>query len=272
MRPPEIRVSVIIATYNQKDYLLEAMESVLHQTVLPYEIVVADDHSTDGSQELIRDYLVRCPGRVKAVFQNENVGIPKNRNSALRQASGNYVAFLDGDDRFLPFKTERELEAIRKSRAFPCVYSNVRFIDGGGRFLRPRDSSPQPSGNIFSHVARGSFGLLRSLLIPRFALERWGGFDERFPYYDGFELTLRLAKHCEFLYLAEPLVEKREHRLSASKSLGTKASLRDLKGIYQKIFPWVQDLPPLERWGLKWIWTQRFLNLRLQGLWGPVIV
>src|SRR5207302_1638938 len=97
------KVSVIITSYNQQEYLREAIESAIDQTVAAFEIIVADDHSTkDGSIETIREYAARYPRLVRGLFQEENVGIPKNRNSALRMVKGDHVAILDGDDRLLP--------------------------------------------------------------------------------------------------------------------------------------------------------------------------
>src|SRR5436309_16084799 len=106
MIPP--RVSVIITSYNQQEYLREAIESAIDQTVATFEVIVAADHSTkDGSIETIRQYAARYPGLVRGLFQEQHVGIPKHRNSALGVVKGNYVAILDGDDRLLPGFVER---------------------------------------------------------------------------------------------------------------------------------------------------------------------
>src|SRR5207237_7102387 len=109
--PPQI--SLIITSYNQQEYLREAIESAIDQTLAAFEIIVADDHSTkDGSIETIREYAARYPGLVRGLFQEENVGIPKNRNSALRMVKGDHVAILDGDDRLLPRSIERHRAAL----------------------------------------------------------------------------------------------------------------------------------------------------------------
>lgn len=142
MKSHDFRVSVIITSYNQKDYLIEAIESVINQTISPYEIIIADDHSIDGSVELIRDYIDHYPGWIKGIFQKENVGIPKNRNAALCQIMGDWVAILDGDDRFLPHKLEREMETLQNYPVARCVYSNVSIIDTKG-FPMCLQSPPQ---------------------------------------------------------------------------------------------------------------------------------
>ena len=128
MKADDYRISIIITSYNKRDYLVEALDSVVGQTLPPHEIIVADDASTDGSQDTIRDYMHRYPDLVRGIFQPENVGIPKNRNAALRTVTGNYVGILDGDDTFVPHKLERQVEAMRKLPGARAVYSNFRRV------------------------------------------------------------------------------------------------------------------------------------------------
>jgi glycosyltransferase involved in cell wall biosynthesis len=259
----DFRVSVIITSFNHKKYLIEALESVINQTLKPYEIIVADDSSTDGSVELIQDYINSYDGWIKGVFQEKNVGIPKNRNAALHQVKGNYVAILDGDDRFFPQKLQRELEALQKYPAASCVYSNLLFIDSNGQSLYIRDQEEQPSGDIFAYVAQGTFGLLRSMVIDYNLLQEVGFLDERFPKYDGFDLTVHLAKRSQFAYVQEPLVEKREYPSSDSKSLKAKEHLHDLEGIYKKMLPYLENLPVIQKKSITEQWVHRLSQLQI---------
>src|SRR5436309_7061449 len=205
MIPP--RVSVIITSYNQQEYLREAIESAIDQTVAAFEIIVADDHSTkDGSIETIREYVERCPGLVRGLFQEENVGIPKNRNSALRMVKGDYVAILDGDDRLLPGFIERHGAALTSNPQAHVSYSNRYDINQHGE-RRTHDRDPQPSGDVLAYIARGRKGILRSM-VAKYDLVKTAGFlDENHYHYDGFILTLRLAKLTPFVYLPDPLME-----------------------------------------------------------------
>jgi len=262
----DFRISVIITSFNQKNYLIEAIESVINQTVKPYEIIIADDSSTDGSVELIQDYISSYDGWINGVFQEKNVGIPKNRNAALRQVKGNYVAILNGDDRFLPQKLERELEALQKYPAASCVYSNLIFIDSNGQSLYIRDQEEQPSGDVFAYVAQGTFGLLRSMVIDYTLLQEFGFLDERFPKYDGFELTVYLARRGKFAYIQEPLLEKRKYPSSDSKSLKVKEHLHELEGIYKKMLPHLENMPVLQKKNLTEIWVQRLSQWQISDL------
>ena len=189
------KVSVVITSYNQKLYLMEAVDSVLGQTYPVHEIIVADDGSTDGSVEVVKDLMHKYPDRIIGVLNPRNQGIPKNRNTGLERVTGEYVYILDGDDRFLPQNIERMLDFLEQNPGYQCVYSNLKFMDAEGRLLFLRYQDDQPSGEIFFEIAMGKFGILRNMIIDYSLLRQVGFMDERFPRYDGFELTVRLAKH-----------------------------------------------------------------------------
>ncbi len=259
MNAKQKKVSVVITSYNHKKYLIEAIESVIHQTVKVHEIIIADDHSTDGSIETIQDYMNRFPGWIKGVFHKENIGIPKNRNSALRKVTGNYVAILDGDDLFLPRNVEKMMEALENDSK-ECVYGNIRIINSEGELIRIRDQKKQPTGNIFYEIALGKFGILRNMIINFALLQDIGFLDERFPRYDGFDLTVRLAKHCHFAYVFEPLAEYRVHPTSDSKPLKAIDHLNDLGGIYKKMRHSLKDLSEDERTEIETAWYQILLR------------
>ncbi len=257
------KVSVVITSYNQKEYLIEAINSVIQQTVSPHEIIIADDCSTDGSTELIGEYMEQYPGWIRGVFQQRNAGIPVNRNAGLCHVTGDYVSILDGDDRFAPHKIEYEIYALQAHPQAKCVYSNVQFTTPDGHLMGVRDLTTQPSGNIFSAIARGKFGLPRSMLINYQLLTEIGFFDERFPKYDGFDLTLQLAARSQFIYLSDPLVYYRVHESSDSSTLNARAHLHDLELIYQKLTPLLSELSPNEQSQIHQAWSKRLFRWRI---------
>jgi glycosyltransferase involved in cell wall biosynthesis len=240
MEPMEFRVSVVITSYNQREYLKQALDSVIGQSLPPYEIIVADDASSDGSQELIEFYMDRYPGLVKAILHRENRGIPRNRNSALGQVEGDYVGILDGDDLFVPDKLERQYRALRLMPGARAVYGNFKKIDPQGRPLGLKWTKNQPQGNIFPEVACLKFGLLRTLVADYRAVKAAGLLDENYGHYDGLWLTIKLAQFCKFAYVHEPLVLKREHAQGWSKDKRRKASgefLRELSRMHRDLQP-----------------------------------
>ena len=263
MLPPQ--VSVIITSYNQQEYLREAIESAVDQTVAAFEIIVADDHSTkDGSIETIREYAARYPGLVRGIFQEKNVGIPKNRNSALLMVRGDYVTILDGDDRLLPRFIERHGAALIANPQAHVSYSNRYDINHlGERRLHDRD--PQPSGDVLPYIARGRKGILRSM-VAKYDLVKVAGFlDENHYHYDGFVLTLRLAKLTPFVYLADPLMEKRDHAGGTSKGISFSEKERCFHDLLAEVMRVTAELPEKEKRAIRRNWLEQISKVSIKA-------
>jgi glycosyltransferase involved in cell wall biosynthesis len=263
MIPP--RVSVIITSYNQQEYLREAIESAIDQTVAAFEIIVADDHSTkDGSVETIREYTAKHPGLVRGFFQEKNVGIPKNRNGALRMVRADYVAILDGDDRLLPRFIERHGVALIANPQAHVSYSNRYDIDQRGE-RRSHDRDSQPSGDVLAYIARGRKGILRSM-VAKYDLVKAAGFlDENHYHYDGFILTLRLAKLTPFVYLPDPLMEKREHAGGTSKGISFSEKERCFQDVFAEVMRVTDELPEKDKRTIRKNWLEKILELSVKA-------
>jgi glycosyltransferase involved in cell wall biosynthesis len=205
-----VKISVIITSYNQKEYLKEAIESVLGQTYKPFEIVVCDDASQDSSQELIRDYEHKYPGLVRGILHEKNLGIPKNRNSGLKAVQGDMVTWLDGDDIFKPRKLELELKYYLESPGAKWVYSQVEVLDlcTGETYNRYNVAY---AGSIFYEVIGNVGRDPRNPLVDYQSLKKIGFFDEKLNMYEDFDLCLRLAKHYDCTYCSTPLMQYRMH-------------------------------------------------------------
>jgi glycosyltransferase involved in cell wall biosynthesis len=257
----DFRVSIIITSHNQRDYLVQALESVMAQTLRSHEIIVADDASSDGSQEVIRRYAQRHPGWIKYLFQERNVRTPKNRNAALLRVSGNYVGILDGDDLFAPDKLQLQYQALRALPGARAVYSNFRGVDAAGRLLRRRYREPQPQGDIFPTVAIGNFGLLRTLVAEYRAVREAGFMDERFPGYDGLWLTIKLSSFCRLAYVHKPLVYKRDYPTSVSKRRAMADKMGQLSGVYRALQPLLGRVDRPTAQAIRKVWQRRFAYL-----------
>lgn len=253
------RVSLVVTSFNQKAYLAEAVESVVAQTRPVHELILVDDGSSDGSQELIRGWEARLPDRVIAVLQPSNAGIPRARSAGLKRATGDLVGVLDGDDRLLPGFAERLVAALERDPAAGCVYSNVEFVDAAGRRLRDRDLEAQPSGAVFSHVAAGAMGLMRSLLARRELVAEAGYLDEAFPKYDGFVLTLRLARRTPFAYVFEPQAQYRVHAAGDSRTFGPRAQLGYLEDVRREVERVMAEAPDADVAAIRHAWWWRLL-------------
>lgn len=224
------KISVVIISYNQKEYLKEAIESVLNQTYRPFEIIVCDDASKDGSVDLINYYERKFPGLVKGIFHEKNIGIAKNRNSGLSTVQGDLVTWLDGDDIFRPRKLELESGHYEHDPDVRWVYSQVIEIDVKNSEIRGRYKGFL-EGIIFDEVVSMLGYAPRNPLVEFEVLKQVGFFDEDMELYEDFDLCLRLAKFYKCSYCPEPLMEYRIHRGGIHKTLSDKhvANLQKLR-------------------------------------------
>ena len=130
-------VSIITPLYNGKNYIVSTMESVIDQTYKNWEMIIVDDGSTDGSKELVEEFLSnRKESRIKLFENPSNLGISATRNSGLEKAKGQYICFLDSDDLWDQNKIEKELsflqEVRKKDTKAAFVYCGCRIIDEKG--------------------------------------------------------------------------------------------------------------------------------------------
>jgi len=267
----DFRPSIVISSYNQKEFLIEAVESVLSQTLCPYEILIPDDGSTDGSQTLIRSYEQKYPNLIKGVLQKQNIGIPRNRNEALKIVKGNYVGILDGDDLFEPNKLEKQFEKLKENPDANAVYGNFLIFNEQSNSSKLKWKQRRAEGDVLSTVAKIQTGILRTLIV-KYDLVRTAGFmDCRLPIYDGLWLIIQLAAMCQFTYIDEVLVRKRDHEASVSKGIDKSGQYSDLALIYKMLMPLLInkiDIEIIE--DIDVIWKKRLRNLRGVDLLGSI--
>ena len=261
MQLEDFRASIIITSYNGRDYLVEAVESVMAQTLHPHEIIIADDCSSDGSREIIRSWEIQHPGWIKGVFQQKNVGIPKNRNSALRTVTGNYVGILDGDDAFMPCKLEQQFKALNAVPGSKVVYSNYRCVTTSGVELSRRYKEPQPQGEVLAEVASLNYGIPRTMLADYTAVKAAGLMNGQYPKLDGLMLSIELASRCKFAYSHEILVNKKEYPESDSRQNTLLDILHDHVGIHRDIQPLLSVLDQSTIDSVNMHWYNRLATL-----------
>jgi len=201
------RVSVVIPTYNRKSVLLESIASVQNQTVRELEILVCDDGSTDGSSDAV-GLLMQRDARIRWI-PGEHSGYPGiSRNRGIRAAAGEWIAFQDSDDLWLPQKLERQLripDSISDAR-FIYSYAVTQFPDGSRKRMTPFRVRRQ--GRVFETLLLHSVIQTPTVLVRRDALDQAGLFDEqmKLTIAEDYELYLRLAAEFSFYFVAEELV------------------------------------------------------------------
>lgn len=154
-----MKISVAIAAYNAAEYLREAIESVLAQTLSPYEIVVVDDGSTDDTAQVCRSF-----GERVRYFYRENDGTAGigARWQSINESRGDWIALLDHDDRWLPAKLERQCEAVKTFPETGVVFTKFRNIDDHGNPLDPT-TAPAATGEMRQYNSHDALHhLLRS--------------------------------------------------------------------------------------------------------------
>jgi glycosyltransferase involved in cell wall biosynthesis len=199
-------VSVMVTSFNQRDDLLRAVNSVLGQTYGNIQIVIADDFSTkDDSRSIISDLELKHNGKIKAVLQPSNLGISKNKVAGFRACDGVYLTYLDGDDYYFPEKIEKEVAALISNPGANVVYSNFAFAneDGSVRRLWNRFNSTMPEGNIFAEVYSRAFPnntVFRCELIEKKLFERINYFDESLSAFEDWDARIRFTQDAVVAY------------------------------------------------------------------------
>jgi glycosyltransferase involved in cell wall biosynthesis len=196
-------VSVIIPTYNRKTMLQEAVASVLAQSFRDFELIVVDDGSTDGTAADLRS---RCEARLR-VLEQARRGVAAARNLGVRAARGEYIAFLDSDDTWLPRKLERQMDFMRAGPRRISQTEEIWIRDG--RRVNPMKKHRKPSGDVFRASLELCLVSPSAVLMTRELFEEAGGFDESFEVCEDYDLWLRIAQNHAIDLLPELLVVKR---------------------------------------------------------------
>lgn len=245
-----MRISVYIPSYNQKGYLVEAVDSVLAQTLKPFEVIIIDDCSTDGSREVIEGYRAKYPELVKPVYHERNTGIARARVDALNEVTGDYVTYVDGDDRFLPTKLEKEAAALKKDPGAGIAFSNFYYMDEAGERTGVwAETENPPEGYVFKEVFARDYpkgSLFRKELVDYKAWRGIGFHDPALEIYEDYDMKIRLTKRLKTVYTGEPLSEYRIGSGGLSRA-GFDKYQKSLKYIFDKNRPLLDDLRPEEK-------------------------
>jgi glycosyltransferase involved in cell wall biosynthesis len=235
-------ISVVIPTYNRRALLLEAVDSVRAQTFADWELIVADDGSTDGSGDAVealhdpRIRVLRLPRVGRAAVA---------RNAGVGAARGEWVAFLDSDDRWEPHKLAVQLDLTRAAGA-RWSFTGVTLVNEAGLPVPLRAGRFQAlSGRILPELLQLQTGVMMpTLMVSRALLEEVGGFEESLRMRDDLDLVLRLAAREPVLAVDQTLTRLREHtgRMTAAAASPHEATFR----VYERFLQRERD-PALRR-------------------------
>lgn len=198
----EYTVSVVIPVFNRKDLVSRALHSVLNQTLPVDEIIVVDDGSMDGAEQIIPKQFptVRC-------VRQDHQGVSAARNLGVRMATGNWIAFLDSDDAWAKKKLARQIEALRLQPGHLLCHTNEIWIRNSVR-VNPMKKHQKKGGWIFQHCLPRCAISPSAVLIKKALFDEVRGFDETLPVCEDYDLWLRICSRYPVLYLDDPLTIK----------------------------------------------------------------
>jgi glycosyltransferase involved in cell wall biosynthesis len=208
-------VSVIIPTYNSASYLPQALDSVFNQTFQDYEIIVVDDGSTDETEQVLVPYR-----ELIKYIRKENRGPASARNVGIKHSKGDYIAFLDADDIWLPDKLQSQIGFMKKNPEIQVLFTDCAIFDHQGLIMPSiKERYKVASCVTFEELLTEHFVAMSSIIVKRSCLEEIGLFDETLIGAEDYNLYLRLARKFQFMYLDRVLVYHRKHEKSLSKCL-----------------------------------------------------
>jgi glycosyltransferase involved in cell wall biosynthesis/SAM-dependent methyltransferase len=198
--------AIIITTYNHADYLREALDSCMQQTMAVDEVIVVDDGSTDNPAAIVEKYHdVR-------LIRQDNQGLAAARNTGLSATKAAFVTFLDADDRLLPEAIEVGVRHLESRMRTAMTYGAYRVIDKAGKPISGKMHNPVPGNPYLEFLRRGNFISMHATVVyRRDNLVEIGGFDEKLRACEDYELFLRITKSSSISSHDKLVAEYRKH-------------------------------------------------------------
>jgi len=197
-----MKISVVIPTYNRCELLQRALRSVFSQNRLPAEVIVVDDGSTDETVAMLNKVFPQ----VITVHQ-ANGGVSRARNLGIQHASGDWLAFLDSDDEWLPGKLHQQLSALADNLDHKICHTEEQWIRNGIR-VNPAKQYAKKGGWIFSDCLALCAISPSTAMIHRSVFDDIGTFDENLPACEDYDLWLRISAKYPVLLIEEPQIRK----------------------------------------------------------------
>lgn len=235
-------IAVLISAYNEEDFIVECVQSVLRQTKvgLVHEVVIVDDGSEDATPRLI-DQLA-CSHNIVRTIRQRNQGLAAARNTGLTQSEGEWVCFLDGDDKWAADKLEQQWAAATEKEEIALWYTDTRKFGDEERRVRVRGLPEDRQQALIEYFRRDCPIIPSTVMVRRNAFRQVGMFDPELRYAQDTEMWARIIASYSVRRLPEPLVFRRAHSGSLSSDFFTK--VRYKKRVSKKL---VRRYPVLRR-------------------------
>ena len=197
-----MKISAIIPTFNRIDLLKRAIDSVLNQSIKPYDIIVVDDGSTDGTSDMIQQ-------KYKSIklIQQKNSGVSAARNNGIKNAQGNWIALLDSDDEWKKNKLEEQVNKLTDNPKYEFCHTNEIWIRNGIR-VNQKKRHKKYGGFIFDKCLDICRISPSSVLFNKNIFNHVGWFNDKLPICEDYDLWLRITAEFEILFIDKPLIVK----------------------------------------------------------------
>jgi glycosyltransferase involved in cell wall biosynthesis len=227
-------VSVVVPTFNRARLLPEALDSIFAQTCRPLEVLVVDDGSTDDTESVLQPYVARHGVRV---LRQSNGGPSAARNRGMEAARGEYVAFLDSDDLWLPVKLAVQIPALDARPEAVMSYSNFLEFDPDTGSVRTHYRRREVrSGDLYrTLVCKKLHCAPPTVVVRRTTALRIGGFDEMLRLSEDRDFHIRMAREGAVLGTTEPLAIVRQHGVAHPKDPAVRLSSEAMRAAQERV-------------------------------------
>lgn len=200
-------ISAVIPVFNLEDYVENTLDSVLNQTVLPDEMIVVDDGSTDNTFAILQKIASNAPKGLIRVIRHEHSGPGATRNYGIQESKGDWIAFLDGDDRWLPDKIAKVISAIENNQDVGIVTHDMFQIDSitGKEEIIEMSKKFNPRISLFPQLYRRSFLMTSCMVVKKSSLAKAKGFDVHLASSQDYDLWLTIARFEKAFFIEDPL-------------------------------------------------------------------
>jgi glycosyltransferase involved in cell wall biosynthesis len=198
-------VSVVLPTKNRARMVRDAIQSVLSQSYAPLELIVVDDGSTDDTREML---AALKDERIRVHTLPESQGASGARNVGIEAVRGEWIAFQDSDDLWMPDKLRKQIDCALAHPDCVAVYTSYWRTDGAVREVLPRPG-PGLDGEVLPRLSRGNVITTQALMVRADVARSMGGFDPDLLALDDWDFVLRVAQLGPVQWISEPLVEYR---------------------------------------------------------------
>ena len=227
-------ISVVIPTFNRLIYLERAIKSVLNQTISVNEIIIVDDGSDDGTSEFIHSNYPN----LKYIFQS-NSGVSAARNTGIKAASSNWIAFLDSDDAWVTNKIQKQITELELNPEMNFCHSNEIWIRNG-KVIKQKNTHKKFGGFIFNKCLDKCRISPSTVICRKSLLIKLNGFDEDLAICEDYDLWLRITSDNPVIYIEKPLIIKyggHQDQLSRNSEGIESYHIKSLEKLLKQNFP-----------------------------------